>query len=373
MGNEMTGVMLALTAIIPITGFLSAATPFLMKRNEVFAVTVPTSAASDSYLRRLKHRFAAIVAAATLLLTGAGIMCSLNQNECGFAIVLVVGSIALCAGSYALMLRYRAKTQAYKKERGWQAASSVAVSVVSAGADSAPKAVSMKWDLLYIPVILVTLAVGLAGYPFLPDMVPMHMSLSGVVDSWAPKSLGIVLFPVAGQVFLAVCFVIAHWSVVRSKKPIDSQAPAASAWAYGLFARAQSAFVVACGILFALSMGVTVELSFLGIISLWHALVIVLVVCAFAMAGAVVLSVVYGQSGARVFKGLAESDTMHSDDDAHWKWGIFYWNPQDASLFLPERFGVGWTMNWARPATWALVLAFVAVTVAFVVGVFLLV
>ena len=44
---------------------------------------------------------------------------------------------------------------------------------------------------------------------------------------------------------------------------------------------------------------------------------------------------------------------MPVDDDRYWKLGIFYWNHDDASLFVPERFGIGWTINLGRPAAWA--------------------
>ena len=58
---------------------------------------------------------------------------------------------------------------------------------------------------------------------------------------------------------------------------------------------------------------------------------------------------------------------MPTDDDAHWVAGVFYVNRDDPSLFLPERFGVGWTVNLGRPVVWAIMAAFVAVMVAFVV------
>ena len=57
---------------------------------------------------------------------------------------------------------------------------------------------------------------------------------------------------------------------------------------------------------------------------------------------------------------------MSLDDDEHWKLGIFYFNPDDASVWLPERFGIGWTMNLARPAAWAFVAGFMLVIVVFV-------
>jgi hypothetical protein len=46
-----------------------------------------------------------------------------------------------------------------------------------------------------------------------------------------------------------------------------------------------------------------------------------------------------------------------------WK-GIFYSNPDDPALFVPKRYGIGYTLNFANPWSWAvlvLILAMVAV------------
>jgi uncharacterized membrane protein len=37
-----------------------------------------------------------------------------------------------------------------------------------------------------------------------------------------------------------------------------------------------------------------------------------------------------------------------------WKAGAFYYNPADAALFVQERFGVGYTFNFANPWCWTL-------------------
>lgn len=48
--------------------------------------------------------------------------------------------------------------------------------------------------------------------------------------------------------------------------------------------------------------------------------------------------------------------------------GIFYWNPADPSLFVPKRFGIGYTLNFANPWCWVVlvgILTMVAVPVIF--------
>lgn len=37
------------------------------------------------------------------------------------------------------------------------------------------------------------------------------------------------------------------------------------------------------------------------------------------------------------------------DDDRYWYGGLFYNNPDDPAVFVPKRFGLGWTMNFGHP------------------------
>ena len=363
-GFDLTLLMLITTLFVPFTGVLMAITPYLMRRGEVFAVTVPASAQQDPFVKRLKRRYAAAVLLATAVFTIAGAACTLAGNGAGVMVVLIGGELVLLVGGYALMLRYRSLTRAYKREQGWVAAAQEAVAVV--GEQPVPRAISLKWNLLYVPVILVTAAIGIAAYPHMPDLIPLHADFDGTVNRWEPKGPGVVAFPVIVQLFLVACFAFSHWIILRSKKWSEPGAPATSALAYGLFARAQSVFLLVSGVLVAACVGLAFELSALGAISLGQAAVVVLVATLPLVAGSLVISAVYGQAGSRVFKRMQATDELLVDDDCHWKLGVFYCNPDDASLFLPERFGVGWTVNWARPAAWAIMAGSVLVSVAFV-------
>jgi uncharacterized membrane protein len=37
------------------------------------------------------------------------------------------------------------------------------------------------------------------------------------------------------------------------------------------------------------------------------------------------------------------------DDDRYWYAGIFYNNPDDPAVFVPKRYGQGWTVNFGHP------------------------
>lgn len=368
--TEFAATMLAFTvALVPLTGIMTIVTPFLMRRGEVFAVTVPDTAAHDPYLRRLKRCYALIMSALTAVLTAVGAFGAFT-GDAGLALaVLCVGMLLLCVGSYGLMLYFRAKVQSYKKEQGWQASARESVAVV--GDAPVPRAVSLKWNLLYLPVIVVTLAIGAVGYAQMPDLIPQHMNFQGEVTEYMEKTPFTILVPALIVAFVAACMAFAHWTILRSKRPSNPSAPATSALAYGMFARAQSILLVAGGLALSL-LGPVMELSFIGVIGLEQAGVFVVALALVIVVGSIVISLVYGQGGSRVFSRMAASERLLADDDEHWKLGVFYYNPDDASLFLPERFGIGWTMNWARPAVWAIMLAGLVLTVAFVVVVMML-
>jgi len=81
---------------------------------------------------------------------------------------------------------------------------------------------------------------------------------------------------------------------------------------------------------------------------------------------AIVLSVKTGQSGSRLNTAEQKSgDEITRDDDSYWKLGSLYYNKEDPAVFVEKRFGIGWTINWARWQSWLFIVgivAFVAIT-----------
>ena len=364
------------------TGLLLAFTPYLMRRNECFTVTVPPSAQRDPRLVALKKRYAAIMLAITVVSAVAALAAGvflIQGTEQSDGRPTAIGIALECAAlfipiviSFALMLRNRARVIGIKREEGWTAQAQQAVATI-AEAD-APAALPLQWNLLYIPVILGTLALGLALYPSMPDMLPMHADFAGNVNDWAPKTLGSAIgFPVVFELFMAACFTLCHWMILRSKRPTDPGAPATSSLAYGMFARAQSVYLLVVGVVVSGGIGILFLLSSAGFIGLGQAGVVIMILCIPVVVGAIALSVVYGQAGSRMFKRMQDEETLLADEDEHWKLGVFYFNPGDASFIVPERFGVGWTMNFARPAAWAVMLGVPVLSIAFILAISLLV
>ena len=368
--------MVFLIAIVLLSGAILAATPWFMKKNECFAVTIPESAQADVRFLAFRKRYAAAVLAVTLICAVAlGVVSNVvlgkmssetdaaSLNAILVAAIVATATIPLIA-SFALMLHYRKRVKAIKREEGWKAERDEAVALI--GFEEAPAPPSLAWNVVYVPIVLITLALGLALYPSTPDLVPTHIDFAGNVNQWTPKGPALIAFPLLVEVFMAACFIFSHWMTIRSKKDVDPARPAISAYAYGAFARAECILLLVGGSVLTAVLGIVMILMMTETLSMLVTMVLIIVATLVFVGAMIAFSVVYGQSGSRLVKRLEENGGIIADNDEHWKAGIFYWNKGDASLILPKRFGVGWTMNWARPAAWVIVGGFTLASIAFV-------
>lgn len=368
--------MVFLIAIVLLSGAILAATPWFMKKNECFAVTIPESAQADVRFLAFRKRYAAAVLAVTLICAVAlgavsnvvlGKMSSATDaaslNAILAAAIVAAATIPLIA-SFALMLHYRKRVKAIKREEGWKAERDEAVAFI--GFEEAPAPPSLAWNVVYVPIVLITLALGLALYPSTPDLVPTHIDFAGNVNQWTPKGPALIAFPLLVEVFMAACFIFSHWMTIRSKKDVDPARPAISAYAYGAFARAECILLLVGGSVLTAVLGIVMILMMTEFLSMLVTMVLIIVATLVFVGATIAFSVVYGQSGSRLVKRLEENGDIIADNDERWKAGIFYWNKDDASLILPKRFGVGWTMNWARPAAWVIVGGITLASIAFV-------
>jgi uncharacterized membrane protein len=84
----------------------------------------------------------------------------------------------------------------------------------------------------------------------------------------------------------------------------------------------------------------------------------------------VILTAAIGLSGVCLSRWIGRG-RLHSTQapgdgtpDRCWKLGLFYFNPDDAALFVEKRIGIGYTINFARPSAWVVL----ALTLALPLG-----
>ncbi|WP_158824757.1 DUF5808 domain-containing protein [Mucilaginibacter lacusdianchii] len=59
-------------------------------------------------------------------------------------------------------------------------------------------------------------------------------------------------------------------------------------------------------------------------------------------------------------------ENLNRKDIKYWKWGMFYYNPDDGAVWVEKRNNMGWTLNFAHKAAylWLLLLVVVPVLIA---------
>ena len=207
------------------------------------------------------------------------------------------------------------------------------------------------WPALASVVLAVATAVDVTLYPSLPDPIPVHFDFAGRPDNWAAKSVwsvfGLLMVAAAVVILLtALSVVAARYNARTQADDTADQAALRTRVQRNMLTSllSQLSFVIALGIsaielvqrLIPLA-GWTVAVCVIGMVVLIMAVVI----------GAVV-------RGRRQLQPANVRDPRTPrpdavDDDEHWKGGLFYVNRDDPALLVPRRFGLGWTLNLARP------------------------
>jgi uncharacterized membrane protein len=55
-----------------------------------------------------------------------------------------------------------------------------------------------------------------------------------------------------------------------------------------------------------------------------------------------------------------DPNELGKNNPDHYKWGIFYYNPEDTRAIVPKRWKwMGWTLNFASPFTYMIILGII--------------
>jgi uncharacterized membrane protein len=114
---------------------------------------------------------------------------------------------------------------------------------------------------------------------------------------------------------------------------------------------------------------ITLQASWVALVPFRHDLkagspeeIIICLLPLFLVLVAMVVLARLGQGGCRVLaaneisSGVSAVPVGDRTQDNYWKLGIFYFNRDDSAVVVEKRFGLGYTLNFARPTTWVILL-----------------
>lgn len=345
-GVHMTGAAVFLPLAVLI-GALFSFIPYLSRKTDLFGISIPASEFENPALvaMRRSYRNRSLLVNAVLCAVMVALQGVKMPEEALSAVLFLQLAIY-----FVLYLFYHKKAKEFKAAQNWEnrVCSTIAVDLSPA----ARSYISPAWLLLNPLVVALTASLGFQFYAAAPDRLVKNWNLSGVPTAYVDKSYGVIWFFLFMQAMMTLLFSLIFFMTKNARRQLDAENPQESARRVEVFRKSWGWFIVFAGagtnFVFLISMLCMLEAISMATAAFWMILLLGAI-----MIGSLALSFFVGQGGSRI-KFSAEKNTRISvqDDDKFWKLGTIYFNPDDPSVFVEKRFGLGWTCNFARPLSW---------------------
>jgi uncharacterized membrane protein len=189
------------------------------------------------------------------------------------------------------------------------------------------------------------------NYSALPDPFPVHWDLLGQPNGFVDKT-PLAVHQNAGLILLLVAvFYFFSIKLYQAKRLIDPARPKTSLIRYQIARDRMSLYMVLLANMVALLLAV-VQLGAIWSLPQWLVLAASAATFVVAFGGIIIYYVTTGDHGQRLAVKAEEPENSHlapPDDDQYWKGGLFYYNPNDPTLWVPKRFSGGYTINAGHP------------------------
>ena len=193
----------------------------------------------------------------------------------------------------------------------------------------------------------ILLAVGLFlhfHWDEIPARFPVHWGIDGRPNGWSSRTQMGVYAPLLFGALISACMWLTANTLLRSARITDRARPILVlhdfAHRVGLF-------------LLLIEFFLAVIFSCVGLLPLAGAMPVLIVTI--LMLPAVFVLIVWLNKGRAHIERSGETNPTAAGDgtpDECWKFGMLYFNPDDAALWVEKRAGIGYTMNFAHVSAW---------------------
>ena len=392
----MSASSLVTIVIVPFFGALLWVTPAITRPTVQFGVRIPGDRAGAPVIRRERRAYYWRTAAIGVCFTITAVLVQGHASWWLGRIILLLELVA-DLGCYQIA---RKNIAAVKNAEDWFAGLRQMVATDTSWRTDPPR-FPVRWLLPALTVIAVTVIAGAVRYPDLPARMAVGFGGSSAGHQ-APKSVVSVFALAVGQLYVTALWTGLMLIVYHSRPDIESADAASSTRRYRMYLAALTravltliALVNLTLLLAALRTWQVYRLS--GIASALPLLPFIAGLLVFA-----IVAVRTGQSGSRLSAGSSghaaealprvgparlsrvgvgggpsggserasrlpgespgQSPEARTDrdDDQFWKAGLIYVNRDDPAIMVGNRFGVGWTFNFANRTAWLVLAGIVA-------------
>jgi uncharacterized membrane protein len=389
----MSASSLVTIVIVPFFGALLWVTPAITRPTVQFGVRIPLDRAGNPVIRRERSTYYWRTGAIGICFTMMAVL----------VVVLVQGHGSWWLGRIILLLELAADLGCYqiarknitavKNAEDWFAGLRQIVATDTSWRTDPPR-FPVRWLAPALTVIAVTVIVGAVRYPDLPARMVVGFGGSSAGHE-APKSVVSVFALAVGQLYVTAMWTGLMLIVYRSRPDIESADATSSTRRYRMYLSALTRALLTLIALVNLTLLLTA-------LRTWQVYRLSGVASALPLlpfiAGLLILAIVAvrtGQGGSRLSgvspgpvrdarlsrarvgdspsggigrasrlpgesSGQSPEARTDRDDDRFWKAGLIYVNRDDPAIMVGNRFGVGWTFNFANRAAWLVLAGIVA-------------
>lgn len=342
-----------------ILGILMGYMPYLTRKTESFGVTIPEQVYYSERLQNMRKKFSFQAILILLLLTTSFSVLSFKAITLeratfiyGMGLILLIGSL------FVLYLKYHFQMKKLKLASKWEEERPKAI-VVDTSFRSRKLAYNNTWFLIPIILTVVTLAITVIYFDRIPERIPLQYDFSGEVTRWADKSYKSIFWVPVQQFLMIALFGFINSTISRAKQQINAANPEKSLVQNHIFRLRWSGFIIVTGTIMVIIFG-AIQMSFIFSIDSKAISFISLALTTMIVVYAIILAIFTGQGGSRIkVSSGKDTEEMDRDDDKYWKLGQFYFNPDDPTIFIEKRFGIGWTINFANIKGWLILVGVV--------------
>ncbi len=345
-------------------GVLFGMTPFLIPQSIMFGVTLPIDVLNKKEVTQAKKRY-------SLINMGLGFVLSLislrlfhlpSIDEQQFTIwflIFIILQLLVASGMYFYNYQQMLLIKKKALEHGDTTSSTIPIDL-----NFRKKLNMVPTSLIVISQLIIigmTLYMTISHLDMIPKEIIMQWGFDGEPNRIVPKSWSSIYSLIIVQIFVMVTLVIANEAFKKGKQRVTGVISAKNSQKYR---RMSSYLNLVMGILIQtlfLAIQLTSVVPFLTYVTLEKFIFIDLFILFAVIIGTMFF---YGQSGSRL--NHDKSKDQYYDDDKFWKLGVFYYNPQDPSVWVEKRMGFGLTVNFASWKSWVFIIGIILFSILLV-------
>jgi len=331
--------------------------PFLVKRTVIFGITIPEKYVKHERLTNYKKTYALMVSLLSFIVLSGYVIWVVLITPAAEETVLIgtVIQFSILLFSLSLYFYFHGKTLQLKRENNWvENLKQVKVTDLTIRSQDE----MLPWYVYLLPIFMTVglLSYTILQYDLLPKQIPTHWGINGEADAFTVKTpMSAISMPLTLFVMQLMFFGI-HLATKKSAIKLSATTTNASRMRQ-LTLRKYSSWLMLL-----VSFILTVMFSFFQLQTIHPDLfsgsavaaspIIFLVV---VLASTIAFAVKVGRAD-KLDIDISAGQITDYDEDSHWIGGLFYFNRNDPSIFVEKRFGVGWTLNFANPLGYLIIL-----------------